>query len=58
MFLFLRFMWAALVSYKQARKTGTSLVVFCVNGVPEIACFVGLGREAWRISVRAIEEHQ
>lgn len=59
---FLRFCAAANRAYQLAtfaKDKGTAYVtVGPENGVPEIAIFVGIGREAWQITQRAIEYQQ
>jgi hypothetical protein len=51
-------LWAAYRAYKIAEKSGTSYVVLCSHGVPQVAVFVGLGRDAWRVSQRAVQEFE
>lgn len=51
-------LWAAHKAYLMAQKTGTGYVAITQRGVPYIACFLGIGREAWRVSQRAIEEFE
>jgi len=54
-----RFLRIALRAYRQARKCqGVYYAAIEKNGVPEQALFVAMGREAWRVSVRAAEEFQ
>lgn len=59
---FLRFCAAANRAYQLAtlaKDQGTAYVTIGPpNGVPEIAIFVGICREAWRITQRAIEEYR
>ena len=54
----LQFLWLAYWSYRAAKKTNGLCYRAWVNssGVPVVAVFIGVGREAWRISQRAIEE--
>jgi len=54
----IKFLWLAYRAYTIAKKTGTAYSGIVVHGVPRLACFVGVGRESWRISQRAIEEFQ
>lgn len=55
----LRFLWVALRAFRMARKTGApGYSALTLHGVPVMAVFVGLDREAWRISQRAFEEFQ
>lgn len=53
----IRFIWLAWQAYQGARRCkGLYYASLAKDGVPDIAIFVGLDREAWRISKRAIEE--
>ena len=53
----LRFLRVALAAYWACKAGGGTYYGAVVrHGVPEVAIFVGVGREAWRISQRAIEE--
>lgn len=54
----LRFLRLALIAYRACKTDGGGTYYAAVvrRGVPEVAVFVGVGREAWRISQRAIEE--
>jgi hypothetical protein len=53
----LRFLRITVHAYFQAKKHGAW---YCAAsnfaGVPQVCIFVGVGRDAWRISQRAIEE--
>ncbi len=51
-------MWAAYRAYRIAQKSGSSYVAITSHGVPQIACFMAIGRDAWRVSQRAVEEYQ
>lgn len=51
-----RFLWIALRAYRVAKINGSHYVALTAHGVPQVAVFVGVGREAWRISQRAVEE--
>jgi hypothetical protein len=53
----LKFLFSAMRAYRLAKRSGTAYVGVTRNGVPHICIFVGVGREAWRITQRAIEEH-
>jgi hypothetical protein len=55
----IRFLWLAWGAYRDAKKRGgvTYSAILC-RDVPQVAIFVGLGREAWRISQKAIEEYR
>lgn len=53
---FLFFMWAAIRAYRLAKRGGSSYVAVTNCGVPQIAVFCAIGRDAWRVSQRAIEE--
>lgn len=55
---FLLYMWAAWRAYRLAKRYGTSFVAVTDLGMPQIAIFVGIGREAWRISRRAVDEFE
>lgn len=51
------FFYMAWKAYRLANSNGTSYVGrMHPSGACNLAIFVGTGREAWRISVRAIEE--
>jgi hypothetical protein len=53
----IRFLWLAHHAYLQAQKHGgTWYCAVTSHGVPTICIFVGIGRDAWRISQHAIEE--
>lgn len=53
----LRFLYIAWRAYRGALNgCGSHYCAMTNRGVPEIAVFVGVGREAWRVSVRAVEE--
>jgi hypothetical protein len=52
----LRFALAAWRAYRLALKHGSAYVGIANHGIPEVTCFVAVGREAWRVSKRAIEE--
>lgn len=51
--VFLQMAWRA---YKLARENGTAYVGVEDKGVVQLAIFIGVGREAWRISERALQE--
>jgi hypothetical protein len=54
---FLRFFWLCRSAWVLARRRGgVAYVAQTRHGVPECAIFVGVGRDAWRVSVRAVEE--
>lgn len=55
---FVRFFWLAYKVYAKAKVTGTNYAALTHRGVPQIACFVGVGREAWRVTEFAIEVKQ
>jgi len=53
------FLFVALRAFHRARRPGGSGVAYCgllSHGVPRLAVFVGVGREAWRVSQRAVEQ--
>jgi hypothetical protein len=52
------FLSVALKAYWNARRNGSSYSAITHHGVPQCAVFVALGREAWRVSLRAAEEFQ
>ena len=51
-------LWAAYRAYSIAAKQGSSYVALCSHGVPQIAVFIGLDRDAWKVSQRAIQEYE
>jgi hypothetical protein len=53
-----KFLWLCVRAYRlaESRGTGVAYVAQTHAGVPECTVFVGFGREAWRLSVRAVEE--
>ena len=54
---FLRVFLCTWRAYKLAKaSTGSAYSAITSHGVPQVACFVSVGREAWRVSVRAVEE--
>lgn len=56
-FDFVCFLAIALRAYRGARSgNGSHYAAQTRGGVPRIAVFVGVGREAWRISQRVAEE--
>lgn len=57
----IRFMRAAHIAYKMANLPGSRAGYGGVCdefGVPRVAVFTAFDREAWRVTQRAIEEHQ
>lgn len=53
----LLFLRTAIRAYRGALKgTGSHYAAITHAGVPQVAVFVGIGREAWRVSQRAIVE--
>ena len=49
-------LWCAWKAYRLAKsRHGVSYVAITERGVPRLTMFVGLGREAWRISSLAVE---
>jgi hypothetical protein len=52
----LRFLWLAYKGYVAAKEHGSSYSAVTVHGIPQVCLFIGIGREAWRISQRAIQE--
>lgn len=55
---FLRFLSVAIRAYRRAQRCDTAYAAYTVAGVPQIAVYVGLGREAWRVSHIAIESFE
>lgn len=53
----LEFGWMMMRAYWGMRGSGTRYFMRQRNGVPDWAVFIGRGREAWRISLRAVEEY-
>lgn len=53
-----QFLWLAWGAYRQARRQPNVTIYSAItrHGVPHVCIFVGVGREAWRVSQRAIEE--
>ena len=54
----LKVLWIAYRAYRQAGEQGSGYCAITLHGIPQFACFIGTGREAWRISVRAFEEFE
>jgi hypothetical protein len=52
----IRFLLLAWRAYRIAKEHGTAYSAVLYRDVPRVAIFVGVGRESWRISQRAIEE--
>lgn len=58
----LRLLYVLYAAYRAYRAldrqdySGTSYVGITLRGVPHTAVFLGVGREAWRISLKAMEE--
>lgn len=50
------FFYTAYRAYRLARHSGHAYAASTSHGVPQIACFVATGRDAWRVSQRAVEE--
>lgn len=55
----LQFMFLAFTAFRRAEKVHKPQY-FAIerHGVPDLCFFIATGREAWRISQRAIEEFQ
>lgn len=52
----IEFLVLAWRTYRKAEKTGRPQYAAVTNhGVPQIVVFVGVGREAWRVTHLAIE---
>lgn len=45
-------------AYRGAKKSGSHYVAATSHGVPQIACFFALRRDAWRVSQRAVQEFE
>lgn len=56
--LFVRVVWRAWRKVQNNPKAQCSYVCVTRHGVPCLAVFVGVGREAWRVAQRAVEEFQ
>lgn len=52
------FLFIAIRAYRRAGEAGSAYAALTINGMPQVACFVATGREAWRVSQRAIEEFE
>lgn len=54
----IRFVRLAWQTYKsaEAQEHGTHYAALTYRCVPQVAMFIGVGRNAWRISQRAAEE--
>jgi hypothetical protein len=51
------FLWKAKQAYNRAQLTGKPQYFgITLHGIPQACIFLAVGREAWRISQRAIEE--
>lgn len=54
-----RVLWMVWKAYHLAKADGrNAYVAITYRGVPKVAVFLGVGREAWRISRRAVEEFE
>lgn len=55
----MRFMSLAWKAYWQAQKTGrTTYSALTWHGVPQACLIVGVGREAWKVTMRAINDFE
>lgn len=54
----IEFMVAAYRAYQGAKAHGSAYTAVVSHGVPKVCVFVGIGREAWRVSQRAIQEYE
>jgi hypothetical protein len=53
---FVQVLWLARRAYRNYRQTGKPAYSgLSVEGVPSVVVFIGVGREAWRVSQVAIE---
>lgn len=53
------FVWLALRAYRKACKSGNpQYVALAKHGIQEMAMYVAVGREAWRISEIAVREFE
>lgn len=51
MIAFFQYVYCCAVAYRNARRSGRcEYVGLTFRGVPNVCVFVGVGREAWRIS--------
>lgn len=48
----------AWIAWRRLKPGSIGYYQASVHGVPKVAIFVGFGREAWRISQRAVEEFE
>jgi hypothetical protein len=55
---FLLTMWSAYKAYRYAREFGSGCVILTLYGVPQVACFLAIGREAWKVSQLATQEFE
>jgi hypothetical protein len=55
---FVKFIRMCCRAYRLATENGAWYVARLRHGVPNCAVFVGRGREAWRISHKAIEDKE
>lgn len=55
---FLRVLQVSLRAYRLASRpgVGSGYAAITVRGVPQVCCFMAVGREAWRVSQRVVEE--
>lgn len=52
----IQFVWLCCRTYRAAKKHGIAYAALMYQGVPVVCCFVGIGRDAWRVSQTAIIE--
>lgn len=54
---FVRFIRLCCFAYFKAKEHGTHYAALASrHGVPTLCCFVGIGRDAWRVTQKAIED--
>jgi hypothetical protein len=55
---FFLFAKGAITAYRMAKNHGSAYLGITRYGIPQMCIFVGRGREAWRISRKAVEEYE
>lgn len=54
LFWLLRTVWRM---WRSCDRNGTAYAARLYCGVPRVTIFIGFGREAWRVSIKAGREH-
>ena len=61
MVTFFQWLWCSWLAYRLAvrgqKHQGIGYVCLSHHGIPNVAIFIGVGREAWRVSQIAVECH-